>query len=120
MTPGDDYDARVFFNSLKVKWPFSVHLHLSPEPQQPKIMRPSLRALALFVFILAALIANRPLARASPPPGYTLVWSDAFTGSALDTNYWNILTGVYHDGTRTPNAIAVANGNLTITTYTVS
>ena len=83
-------------------------------------MRPMLRALARFAFILAALIASRPLASATPPAGYSLVWSDEFTGSALDTNYWNILTGVYNNGTRTPNAISVANGLLTITTYTVN
>jgi beta-glucanase (GH16 family) len=83
-------------------------------------MKPTLRALARFAFIFAALIASRPLANATPPPGYTQVWSDEFTGTTLDTNYWNILTGVYNNGTRTPNAISVASGLLTITTYTVN
>ena len=83
-------------------------------------MRPTLRVLALVAAMLAALTVTPPLARATPPAGYTLVWSDEFSGTALDTNYWNVLTGVYHDGTRTPNAISVANGLLTITTYTAS
>lgn len=83
-------------------------------------MLPLLRALARFVFISASVVAIQTLASATPPPGYTLVWSDEFVGSALDTNYWNILTGEYHDGTRTPAAISVANGYLTITTYTAN
>jgi beta-glucanase (GH16 family) len=30
---------------------------------------------------------------AAPPPGYTLVWSDEFNGTALDTNNWSYDTG---------------------------
>src|SRR5271157_2130991 len=33
------------------------------------------------------------IASASPPPGYSLVWSDEFNGITLDTNTWSFDTG---------------------------
>ena len=57
-------------------------------------------------------------ALASPPPGYKLVWSDEFRGHALDTNKWDYwLTGHRRDALNVTNAVAVAHGNVTITTY---
>ncbi len=69
--------------------------------------------------VLLNVLAPTP-AQAAPPTGYTLVWADEFSGSTVDTNYWNILTGPYSDATRTADAITVGGGALTITTYTTS
>ena len=55
----------------------------------------------------------------TPPPGYVLEWSDEFDGSSLDTNKWNQrLPGPRNDSINTSNAVSVANGTLTLTTYT--
>jgi beta-glucanase (GH16 family) len=54
-----------------------------------------------------------------PPPGYKMVWSDEFNGTALDTNKWDHwLIGPRRDSINTADAVTVSNGTLTITTYT--
>ncbi len=69
--------------------------------------------------VLASLSVTAPRAQAAPPPGYTLVWSDEFDGTALDVRYWNhTYPGNYRDAFNTAEATTVAGGNLTITTYT--
>jgi beta-glucanase (GH16 family) len=83
-------------------------------------MRLPFRVLTFVALIFTGLMVTQQTARGTPPAGYSLVWSDEFTGTTIDTNYWNVMTGDYHDGTRTANAISVANGLLTITTYTVN
>ena len=56
---------------------------------------------------------------ATPPEGYRLAWSDEFDGGALDTNKWSHwLSGKRRDAINTSNAVSVANGLLTITSYT--
>ncbi|CAN5569227.1 hypothetical protein BH09VER1_BH09VER1_30990 [soil metagenome] len=58
-------------------------------------------------------------ARATPPAGYTQVWADEFSGTALDTTHWTYGNpGPYRNGYNTPAAVTEAGGNLTITTYT--
>lgn len=49
---------------------------------------------------------------ASPPPGYGLVWSDEFDGSALDTNKWMYRTDSKHWSTQRPENVQVTNGVL--------
>jgi beta-glucanase (GH16 family) len=67
-------------------------------------------------FVLPVLICG--LASAEPPAGYKLAWSDEFDGTKLDTDKWQYwLPGRRHDAINTPEAIAVTNGCLVITTY---
>ena len=53
-----------------------------------------------------------------PRPGYALVWHDEFEGAALDTTKWTAYAGERRGAQNTADAIAVADGVLTITTYT--
>jgi beta-glucanase (GH16 family) len=67
--------------------------------------------------------ASRPpaplQAAPTPPlPGLTLAWHDEFDGSALDTTRWTVYEGPRRDAQNTADAVTVANGLLTITTYT--
>ena len=55
-----------------------------------------------------------------PPAGYQLAFEDDFVGSALDTSLWTAESGPRRDFVMTPAAAQVANGLLTITTYTVA
>jgi beta-glucanase (GH16 family) len=54
----------------------------------------------------------------SPLPGYTLVFDEEFDGTALDTGKWTADVGKRESGVSTPDAVSVANGVMTITTYT--
>jgi len=57
--------------------------------------------------------------RVARPPGYKLAWSDDFKGHALDTNKWGYwLTGRRRNAINVTNAVSVAHGNATITSYT--
>lgn len=68
-------------------------------------------------FILFCVFVLR--AEAEPPPGYTLAWADEFDGSQLDTTKWmHWLPGKRRDAHNVPEAVTVADGLLTITTYT--
>src|ERR1043165_4554498 len=59
------------------------------------------------------------VAFADAPSGYSLTWSDEFSGSSLDTTKWNYRQlGVRNDATNTTDAVSVSGGALTITTYT--
>lgn len=53
-----------------------------------------------------------------PPPGYRLVWSDEFDGTALDPSRWTADDGPRRQAIDTPDAVEVRNGVLTITTWT--
>ncbi len=58
-------------------------------------------------------------ARAAPPAGYSLTWSDEFSGTALNWDNWQYkFQGTYRDGYNSASAVSVADGNMTITTYT--
>src|SRR6266446_7548496 len=68
---------------------------------------------------LALLLALAALAVAEPPPEYQLKWADEFDGTQLDLQKWKIwLPGKRRDAINTPDAVTVADGRLTITTYT--
>src|SRR5208337_1441262 len=57
--------------------------------------------------------------RATPPPGYYLVWGDEFNGAALDTNKWDFwLLGNWNNAVNTTSAVSLNGSNLVITTYT--
>jgi hypothetical protein len=60
-----------------------------------------------------------PATAATPPlPGYTLVWHDEFDGTTLDTTRWTVYEGARRQAQNAADAVSVANGLLTITTYT--
>jgi beta-glucanase (GH16 family) len=70
--------------------------------------------------VLLSLCAANSL-RAMPPSlsnDYQLVWWDEFTGTALDHNYWEYENGPHRDAVNTADAVSVADGAATITTYT--
>ena len=54
----------------------------------------------------------------APGPGYHMVWHDEFDGTALDTAKWTVYSGPRRGAQNSPEAVAVADGALTITTYT--
>ncbi|HTT26679.1 MAG TPA: glycoside hydrolase family 16 protein [Thermoplasmata archaeon] len=73
---------------------------------------------------LGAAPASAPSSAGSPstgdglqPPGYKLVWRDEFDGGTLDASRWSASSGARRDALNTPDAVAVANGSLVITTY---
>lgn len=53
-----------------------------------------------------------------PPAGYQLVFQDDFQGTSLDPAKWTPLSGPRRGAVTTPDSISVANGLLTVTTYT--
>jgi len=61
---------------------------------------------------------SQPAPLAAPLLGYRLVWHDEFDGTALDTTKWTAYAGPRRHATNTPDAVTVADGLLTIATYT--
>ena len=69
--------------------------------------------------IIALVLSFTTFALAEPPPGYELKWSDEFDGGKLDLQKWkHWLLGKRRDAVNTADAVSVADGKLTITTYT--
>lgn len=62
--------------------------------------------------------APEPVAPLPPRPGYRLVWHDEFDGMALDASKWTAYAGARRAAQNAVDAVAVADGVLTITTYT--
>jgi len=55
---------------------------------------------------------------APPRSGYRLVWREEFDGAALDSSRWTVYAGPRRDARNTADALSLADGLLTITTYT--
>lgn len=62
-------------------------------------------------------VATGPASVPAPRPGYRLAWHDEFDGSSLDTAIWTAYAGPRRTAQNTPDAITVAGGMLTVTTY---
>ena len=81
------------------------------------------RVLVVVAFLLcsgcaaARPAATVPASLGAPRPGYRLVWHDEFEGSALDTTAWTVYAGPRRDARNSPDAVSVADGMLTVTTY---
>jgi beta-glucanase (GH16 family) len=74
------------------------------------------RILHLIALVLASATL---LARATPPPGYSLAWGDEFDGSKLNKKNWEYArNGWRNSAYNTRAAVSVTNGCLVITTYT--
>lgn len=79
---------------------------------------------ALPALLCCAAACGRPLraprvpAPEPPRPGYALIWHDEFDGTALDPTRWTAYAGARRDARNSPDAIAVAGGIVTITTWT--
>lgn len=82
-----------------------------------------MRAFTGYMLLVSAalLVGGLTAVRAAPPPGYTQVWSDEFSGTSIDTSKWNIRNNAgYPDVTYRTSAVSVANGVMTIKTYGVT
>jgi len=74
---------------------------------------------SVFFLIALCLASVAFLARATPPPGYTLAWGDDFNGNRLNKKNWEYArNGWRFSAYNTPAAVGVTNGCLVITTYT--
>lgn len=75
----------------------------------------------IFSFVPVFLALSFPIIslHAAPPPGYELKWRDEFEGTELDKTKWTYWEpGQRRHALNVPEAVTVADGNLTITTYT--
>lgn len=68
-------------------------------------------------FALALLLGAAPHAAAAPPP-WEPTWADEFDGAELDRGRWTPQAGPRRGGVLTPDAVSVADGRLTIRTWT--
>ena len=76
--------------------------------------------LAAVCCALLSFFSNTP-AHAAPPSGagWNLAWNDEFEGTTMDTTKWrHWLLGARRDAVNSPSAVSVADGDLTISTYT--
>lgn len=75
--------------------------------------------LAAAALLVGVAWLNGETACALPPGTGALVWSDEFNGDELDLTKWfHRASGPRHDGVLTAEAVSVADGALTIKTYT--
>jgi hypothetical protein len=84
-----------------------------------------LRVLASSSIALACTLCLQPIvrpARATAPSGYVQVWSDEFSGTALDTTKWGyrLLDQQWREAIHKREAVKVDSGQLVITTYTIN
>ena len=96
-------------------------MHVPPGDIPRGTRRAAALSVALF-WLCAACTAHRMESTlpptAAPVSGLHLVWHDEFDGAALDTARWTVHAGPRRDAVNTPDAISVADGVLTITTFT--
>jgi beta-glucanase (GH16 family) len=73
----------------------------------------------LVVIIVAGFIAPKTRTQVSAQSGYSLIWSDEFNGSSLDTNKWSYQNGTWNGSSvqncYTPDNTSVSGGSLKIT-----
>lgn len=73
------------------------------------------RSVLLTALALAAAAVTAVPAAADPPTsGYTLVFSDEFNGSAVDTSLWNYRTDVKAGSAQRPENVSVGGGLMSI------
>lgn len=73
------------------------------------------------VFTSICTLAGGALAYAAPPSGagWDLAWNDEFNGTTMDTAKWrHWLLGARRDAVNSPSSVSVADGALTLSTYT--
>ena len=58
------------------------------------------------------------LAAPGPAKDYRLTWHDEFDGTSVDSNKWRVVDKRRDDAQQTPDAVAVSNSIVTISTYT--
>lgn len=58
------------------------------------------------------------LAAPAPAKDYRLAWHDEFDGTSVDSNKWRMVDKKRDDAQQTPDAVAVSNSIVTISTYT--
>ncbi len=51
-------------------------------------------------------------------PGYQLVWRDEFNGTEIDSSKWTVSAEKWGNATNSASAVSIADGLLTITSYT--
>lgn len=73
------------------------------------------RACLILLFLL--LTAAVPRAQ-TPGAGWVVAWSDEFDGTGLDTAKWTAESGPRRDAVKATAGVSVANGALTLRTYT--
>ena len=81
----------------------------------PSLLLTSIRASCSrgFIALLSAALLTVSV-HATPPSGYSLVWSDEFSGTALDTDYWNPAPGAAASITPTCTTCRAAGARATI------
>src|SRR5262245_3602066 len=98
-----------------------------PIPRRTKMRTLLIRVPTLSSIAVLCILASQPIvppAEAAPPPGYTLIWSDEFTGTAMDTTKWGYLLlgdqfGKFDEGCNDSSAVSLdGQGNLVIRTWT--
>jgi autotransporter-associated beta strand protein len=90
------------------------HFPASFKPTVAYLKKPSTVLLASTLMLMSA-----PSVFADPPgAGWSMAWSDEFSGSSLNTSNWSVGTGARRDATNTANALTVQDGHLRIKTYT--
>ena len=84
-----------------------------------RIRRSAFNGFSASTLLLFAAVFFVNSVRATPPPGYYLVWSDEFNSTALDRAKWDYwLPGPRRNAVNVPSAISLDGSNLVITTYT--
>ncbi|MEX1116648.1 MAG: family 16 glycosylhydrolase [Akkermansiaceae bacterium] len=78
------------------------------------VKKPSAAMLASAVLLMLI----TPMVAAPPGSGWSMAWSDEFSGTSLTTSNWTVGTGARRDATNTANALTVQDGHLRIKTYT--
>jgi hypothetical protein len=102
---------------------FTTVSSVSPTPSPTATPKPSATPAPTPAPTATPAPTSTPAPTATPPPsGWTLVQSEDFNGTAVDTTKWILYNGTGNggNGLRSPTALSVANGLLTITATMVN